>query len=191
VSIPAHNRLLVRLGIKIALPMGTYQQIAPQSGLSMKGTNVGAGVIDSDYQGELQVVIINHMDQPFNVNIGDRIAQLIVKKIAFPTPIRASSLDETSQGTGGFGSTEFASIDLGLRDAISRYMSKDAFGKNVHDALKNKSILLSKRTIAEDWTTKGKLLLFQERCYIPASQSLNRCILQLYHDSLASGHPGQ
>jgi deoxyuridine 5'-triphosphate nucleotidohydrolase len=58
----AHDRSLVRLGIKIALPVGTYGQIAPQSSLSVKGIDINAGVIDSDYRGELQVMVINHTD---------------------------------------------------------------------------------------------------------------------------------
>jgi dUTP pyrophosphatase len=58
----AYNRLLVQLRIKIALPKGIYRQIVPRSGLSVKGIDIGAGVIDSDYQRELQAVVINHMD---------------------------------------------------------------------------------------------------------------------------------
>jgi dUTP pyrophosphatase len=176
-SILAHSRTLIQLRIKIALPVGTYRQIAPQSGLLVKEIDIGTEVIDSDYQGELQVVVINHMDQTFNVSTSDRIAQLIVKKITFPKPIRVSNLNKTLQGMRGFGSTGIANIDLSLCDAISRHISEDAFGKNIHDALGNKSIPFPGRTIATDWTTNGKLLLFQERCYIPANQLLRRCIL--------------
>jgi deoxyuridine 5'-triphosphate nucleotidohydrolase len=190
-SILAHNRSFVQLGIKIALPMRTYRQITSRSGLSVKGIDVGAGVIDSDYRGELQVVVINYTDQPFSVNTGNRIAQLIVKKIAFPTPVRTSNLDKTSQGIDGFSLTGIVNIDLGLCDAISRHISEDTFGKNIHNALENKSIPLLGRMIAADWTIDGKLLLFQEKCYIPTNQLLCRHILQLYHDSPAVGHPEQ
>jgi hypothetical protein len=173
------------------LPIGIYEQIAPQSSLSVKGIDIGAGVIDSDYRGELQVMVINHTNQPFNDNAGDRIAQLIVKKIAFPTPVKTLELDKTFQGASRFGSTGIASVDLGLRDAISRHMSEDTFGKSIFRALSNKSVPFPGRTTAEDWKTDGKLLLFQGRCYIPANQLLRRRILQLYHDSPAAGHPGQ
>jgi dUTP pyrophosphatase len=189
--VPAHNRSLVQLGIKIALPIGTYRQITPQSGLFVKEIDIGAGVIDLDYRGELQVVVINHMDQPFSVNTGDRIAQLIVKKIAFPTPTRMRDLGQTFRGVSGFGSTGIASIDLGLRDAISRYITEDVFGQSIHNVLENNSIPFPGRMTAENWTTDGKLLLFQGRCYIPTNQLLRRRILQLYHDSPAAGHPGQ
>jgi hypothetical protein len=97
-------------------------------------------------------------------------------------------LDQTFRGTGGFGSTGIAGIDLGLRDAISRHMPEDNFGKTIHRALENKSVPFPGRMVAEDWTADGKLLLFQERCYIPANQLLRRRILQLYHDSPAAGH---
>jgi dUTP pyrophosphatase len=158
-SIPAHSRSLVRLEIKVALPMGTYGQIAPRSGLTVKGIDISAGVIDFDYRRELQVVVINHADQPFSVYTGDRIAQLIVKNIAFPKPVKTLNLDQTFRGIGGFGSTGIAGIDLGLRDAISRHMSEDNFGKGIHRALDNKSVPFPGRMVAEDWTANGKLLL--------------------------------
>jgi dUTP pyrophosphatase len=76
--------------------VGTYGQIAPRSGLFVKGIDIGAGVIDSDYRGELQVVVINHASQLFSIHTDDRIAQLIVKKIAFPMPVETFDLGQTS-----------------------------------------------------------------------------------------------
>jgi hypothetical protein len=70
-------------------------------------------------------------------------------------------------------------------------MSEDTFGKSIRNALENNSTPFSGRMLSEDWTTDGKLLLFQGRCYIPANQLLRRRILQLYHDSPAVGHPHQ
>jgi dUTP pyrophosphatase len=176
-SIPAHSRSLVQLGIKVALLEGTYGQIAPQSGLSVKGIDIGAGVIDFDYRGELQVVVINYTSQPFSIHTGDRIAQLIIKKIAFPTPVRTFDLGQTSRGTSGFGLTGIANIDLGLRNTISRHMSEDSFGKSICRALEHKSVTFLGQMVAEDWAADGKLLLFQERCYIPENQLLRRRIL--------------
>jgi deoxyuridine 5'-triphosphate nucleotidohydrolase len=140
ILVPAYDRILIQLGIKIALPARIYRQIAPRSSLLVKGINIGAGVIDPNYRGELQVVVINHTGQPFHINVEDRIAQLLVKKIAFPNPIRISNLNETSREIGGFGSTEIANADLGLCKAISQYMSEDTFGKSICRALKNKSV---------------------------------------------------
>jgi dUTP pyrophosphatase len=95
-SVPAHSRTLIQLGIKIALPVGTYRQIAPQSGLLIRGVDISAGVIDADYRGELQVIVINYTSQSFKVNTGDKIAQLMVKKITIPKPVKTSNLDKTS-----------------------------------------------------------------------------------------------
>jgi dUTP pyrophosphatase len=93
--IPAHNQRLIQLGIKVALLLGTYGQVAPRSGLFLKEIDISARIIDLDFQGELQVVMINHTDQPFKVYAGDMIAQLIVKNIAFSTLISTSSLNNT------------------------------------------------------------------------------------------------
>jgi hypothetical protein len=70
-------------------------------------------------------------------------------------------------------------------------MSDNTFGRNIQEALKNKSMPLPGQIDAVDWTIDGSLQLFQGRCYISANQLLHRCILQIYHDSLAAGHSGQ
>jgi hypothetical protein len=131
------------------------------------------------------------MDQPFSINTGNRIVQLIVKKIAFSTPVRMLNLNKTSRGVSRFGSTGIASTDLGLRDTISRHITEDTFERSIRNALENNSIFFPERMTAEDWTSDRKLLLFQGRCYIPANQLLYRRILQQYHDSPAAGHSGQ
>jgi dUTP pyrophosphatase len=76
--IPPAERSPVNTGIALAVPQGTYVRIAPRSGLAVKhGIDIGAGVIDEDYQGEIKVVLINNSSIPFQVRPGDRIAQLI------------------------------------------------------------------------------------------------------------------
>jgi hypothetical protein len=135
-------------------------------------------------------MVINHIGQSFNVNTGDRIAQLIVKKIAFPTLVKAFDLDKTFRGMNGFGSTGITNVDLGLCNTISRHMLEDTFGRSIRDVLEDNSIFFSGRMAATDWTADGKLLLFQGRCYILANQLLRRRILQLYHDSPAAEHLG-
>lgn len=67
--------------------------------------DVGAGVIDEDYRGEIKVILFNHADVPFQVSMGDRIAQLILEHISTPTPILVDSLDTTQRANAGFGST--------------------------------------------------------------------------------------
>ena len=104
--IPAGNKGLVNTGLAISFPAGLYARIAPRSGLALKKfIDVGAGVVDHDYRGEVGVVLFNHGDQDFEVNMGDRIAQLILEKIDTPPVEEVQGLGETVRGVGGFGST--------------------------------------------------------------------------------------
>jgi dUTP pyrophosphatase len=107
VNIPPRGRLLLNLGLVLIIPKGHYGRIAPRSGLALKfGIDVGAGVIDSDYRGEVGVLLFNHTDTVFEVHIGDRIAQLILEKISLPPVTEIVEVDETARGQGGFGSTD-------------------------------------------------------------------------------------
>lgn len=97
---------LVPTGLAInKLPDGTYARIAPRSGLAVKGLIVNAGVVDADYRGEVKVVIFNTTREPFIIEEGDRIAQLILEKIVYAEPVLVHSLDDSERGDGGFGST--------------------------------------------------------------------------------------
>ena len=109
-TIEARCRMLVKTGLSIQVPVGTYGRIAPRSGLALKnGIDVMAGVIDADYRGDVGVVLINLGSAPFTVNAGDRIAHLILEKIEMNVPIEEvfddSGLSPTTRGEGGFGST--------------------------------------------------------------------------------------
>ena len=85
-EIPAHGRGLCATDIQIELPRGCYGRVAARSGLALNNfIDVGAGVIDQDYRGNLGVIIFNHDRVAFKINRGDRIAQLICEKIAYPT----------------------------------------------------------------------------------------------------------
>lgn len=88
------------------MPKGIYGRIASRSGLSVKrGIEVGAGVIDSDYTGEIKVLIYNFGTETFVINIGDRIAQLIFEYYASPSFISINHLPQTFRNISGFGST--------------------------------------------------------------------------------------
>lgn len=93
----------------MAIPIGTYGRLAPRSGLAWKNhIDVGAGVIDADYRGEVKVLLFNFSDQDFTVKRGDRIAQLICEVIAVPEVDEIGEDEElaaTQRGAGGFGST--------------------------------------------------------------------------------------
>ncbi|OQS07349.1 deoxyuridine 5'-triphosphate nucleotidohydrolase [Thraustotheca clavata] len=108
--IPAHGKALVKTDIAIAIPSGCYARVAPRSGLSWKNhLDVGAGVIDEDYRGNVGVVIFNHANEDFQVKHGDRIAQLILERIISQADVKeVDELSETSRGESGFGSTGVA-----------------------------------------------------------------------------------
>ena len=101
------GRDLIATGLSIKIPQGTYGRIAPRSGLAVRcGIQVGAGVIDSDYTGEIKIVLFNSdPTNSFVINPGDRIAQLILEKIECPEVEEVSDLSNTDRGDGGFGST--------------------------------------------------------------------------------------
>lgn len=100
------ERKIVPTGLSLTVPPGTYGRIAPRSGLAVKdGIDVLAGVVDRDYTGDVGVVLINHSDVPFNVSVGDRVAQFIIEKIMTPEVEEVAELKTTERGAGGFGST--------------------------------------------------------------------------------------
>lgn len=108
VTLPVGKYITVRTGLAVAIPVGCYGRIAPRSGLAAKhGIDTLAGVIDSDYRGEILCLLINHGTDEFNVAIGDRIAQLIIEKIFIPTPMWAASLSNSERSDNGFGSTGY------------------------------------------------------------------------------------
>lgn len=103
--ISAKKRNIIPTGISVAIPEGYYGRIAPRSSLAAKhGLDVGAGVIDSDYRGEVKVVLFNHSSEDYVIKHGDRIAQLIVTPYASPEFIEVFHLVPTER-KGGFGST--------------------------------------------------------------------------------------
>jgi len=100
------NRKLVSTGIAVQFDAGHYLRIAPRSGLAVKsGIDVLAGVVDSDYRGEVRVALINLSSDAYVVHKGDRIAQAIVYEIDLPEVVEVAELTETVRGEGGYGST--------------------------------------------------------------------------------------
>ena len=98
--------MIINTQISIATPPETYGQITPQSRLAAKNMiTMGAGVIDVDYRGIVFILLFNHSDEDLKVEKGDWIAQLILKKMATPKVKQVNSLDITTRGDQGFGST--------------------------------------------------------------------------------------
>ena len=148
-SIPAGGKRLVPIGRAISFPTGLYARIAPRSRLALKKfIDVGAGVVDLDYHGEVCVVLFNHGDGDFEVKMGDRIAQLILEKIDTPLVEEEQALEETIRGLGGFGSTRVSE----KKDTDEK---KETNGKNERNEKKNEEV--------KNETLKGRLSSGRQR----------------------------
>lgn len=102
------QRCLVPTGLYIALPEGYEAQIRPRSGLALKrGITVlnSPGTIDADYRGEIRIILVNLSAEPFVIEDGERIAQMVIARHEQATWLPTDSLDETERGDGGFGHT--------------------------------------------------------------------------------------
>lgn len=102
------QRALIPTGLRIQLPQGYECQIRPRSGLALKhGISLvnTPGTIDADYRGEIGVIMINLSNEPFTVNDGERICQMVVTRYSHTTWIPVEQLDDTERGDGGFGHT--------------------------------------------------------------------------------------
>jgi dUTP pyrophosphatase len=107
--VAAEGKALIPTDLIIAVPLGTYGRIAPRSGLAWKHhLHTGAGVIDADYRGPVQILILNLAKQDYYIKRGERIAQLILECIITPDVVETQELDTTLRGAQGFGSTGIA-----------------------------------------------------------------------------------
>jgi len=108
VTLPSMGRHAVATGLALAIPEGFEVQVRPRSGLALKhGISLPntPGTIDSDYRGELKIILINLGAEPFEIKRGDRVAQLIIAPVQLGRMVEVVELDETVRGIGGFGST--------------------------------------------------------------------------------------
>jgi dUTP pyrophosphatase len=106
VEIPPGGRAAVPTGLFLEIPPGHVGLVWPRSGLAVRhGIDTLAGVIDSDYRGEVKVVLVNHGTEPFRIAPGDRIAQILIQRVERAEFRRAAELPGTDRGSGGFGST--------------------------------------------------------------------------------------
>mmetsp|Transcript_8284 Transcript_8284/g.19481 ORF Transcript_8284/g.19481 Transcript_8284/m.19481 type:complete len:478 (+) Transcript_8284:86-1519(+) len=105
-TVPAKGKAIVKTGLSMALPAGTYARVAPLTSLAKEHMlKWGAGVIDSDYRGEVGVVLFNFGEKEVSFAPGDEVAQLILQEISMAPCLEVSELDGTTRGAGGFGST--------------------------------------------------------------------------------------
>jgi dUTP pyrophosphatase len=108
IVLPPMGRALIPTGISVALPPGIEGQVRPRSGLAARhGVTClnSPGTIDSDYRGEIRVILVNLGDEPFSVRRGDRIAQLVFSPVLRASLRVVEDLDATRRGEGGFGHT--------------------------------------------------------------------------------------
>lgn len=108
ITLEPGERALVPTGLIMAIPKGYEVQIRPRSGLAIKHgiTMVNSpGTIDTDFRGEIHLIVINHGQQAFTVKNGDRMAQMVVQRIHQAEIVQTSEVDQTQRGHGGFGST--------------------------------------------------------------------------------------
>ena len=108
VTLQPLQRRLIPTGLRIALPVGYEAQIRPRSGLALKyGITIlnTPGTIDADYRGEIGIILVNLGQEPFVVNDGERIAQMVIARHEQPDFVVVETLDETERGEGGFGHT--------------------------------------------------------------------------------------
>ena len=108
VTLKPLQRALIPTGLFISLPVGYEAQVRPRSGLAIKkGITVlnTPGTIDADYRGEICIILVNLSDEPFVVNDGERVAQMVIARHEQAEWIEVETLDETGRGAGGFGHT--------------------------------------------------------------------------------------
>ena len=103
--IPAKGKAIVKTGIAMAIPYGYYGRVAPRSSMAVKHTDIGAGVIDSDYRGEIGIVLFNHSDSDLCIKMHDRVAQILIEKLCMGHLVEVDELDSTVRGVDGYGST--------------------------------------------------------------------------------------
>ena len=108
VTIPPKEVAVIPMGIRIALPEGFEAQVRPRSGLAARhgiGVLNSPGTVDSDYRGEVKVILFNFGKEDFVVNRGDRIAQMVITRVAKAALVEQDTLEDTQRGSGGFGHT--------------------------------------------------------------------------------------
>ena len=109
--IPPGARACIPTDLQLGIPPGCYGRVAPRSGLALRsGIDVGAGVIDADYRGNVGVLLFNFGTEAFRIEAGDRIAQLILERICHANSLEVSDIGLTDRGAAGFGSTGSGSL---------------------------------------------------------------------------------
>lgn len=167
VEIKAGTRALVPTGLQLAIPEGYYGRLASRSGLAVtSGIHVGAGVIDSDYRGEVFVLLFNFGSRDYLVSPGQRIAQLILEKIAIPQALEVASLNPTDRGHAAFGSTDHMAPPVLSGEIIKIFIPSALLEELQHETLT--ANLQSLETMAKAFITAQADFFFAcpNVCYV-------------------------
>ena len=154
ITLPPNTRAKIPTGIAIEIPNGCYGRIAARSGLTLQGIDIGAGVIDPDYRGEVTPVLLNNSSSPFTINKGDRIAQLILEQYSLSSLEEIAHMSETLRGEKGFGSTS--------------ELTKSS--PNHHTNLKMQQLKFNKKITIKlpsyDYFSKGRMKINEDNDYV-------------------------
>ena len=168
--VPAYGRVAVSTGIAVATPKGCYGSLRSRSGIALKqGVEVGAGVIDPDYRGEVKVLLYNRTDEPFVVRATDRIAQLICECFVTADVRQVKNITDlglTARADKGFGSTgvskcqtleDFIAIDK-YEHAVAAEMMQAVILERQKNKAKKKTVKKSLQRRISDYNKEGKTL---------------------------------
>ena len=199
--IPPHSRAKVSIEIYILVTTGTYGRIAPRSGLAMKHSiDIAAGVLDADYRGPVIVGLVNNSSIPFEVNVRDRIAQLILEYIQMLEVSKVDSLPETVRGNQGFGSTGVAENPILDRKGMAvqtRNAANSEWTKLILEAGPKDKQLSAVRSalmsgkFMDNLSLQDDLVLFKNRIYLPDCNDVKLTVTRQAHDVKVAGHFGR
>ena len=199
--ISPQSRAKVSTKISILVTPGTYRRIAPRSGVAMKHSiDIAAGVLDVDYKGPVLVGLINNSNIPFQVKVGDRIAQLILEYMQTPEMSKVDSLPETVRGNKGFGGTGVAETPILDRKVIAvqtRNAANSEWTKLILEAGAKDKQLSSVRSalrsgkLIDNLSLQDDLVLFKNKIYLPDCNDPKLIVTRQVNDAKVAGHFGR
>ena len=187
-----NNWALIKIDLAIAVREGTYGGIGPTGGLTTEGISVDAGVVNTDYRGEIKVQIVTHGTIAYEVRKGARIAQLLVERLDDQEWVQADRLDENERAEKGFGSsgicTELKEVQptIDFLQADGNYQLNDPFDIDYHSILSKGKVHLSKAIITkvtlqkfeEDFVTSVKEMAKENENWIQRKEKLETLLQQ-------------
>ena len=202
-QIAPHSRSLVCADTAIFVPPGTYGRIAPCSGLSVNNSiDIGAGVIDADYDGPVKILLIYHANTSFQVKEGDRVAQPILECVQTPDTATIDALPETEQGEQGFGSTGVASANQVILECKvmlipARSVASNKFADRIIKAgaldkqWTSYKMALESGRLFDNLILEDELVCYKNRICIPDCNDLKLTVTRQAHNTKVVGHFGR